>query len=114
LANKRPANPVTRIFKGTANDSPSPRGEGRVEGAYSMEKVCREILKAPNKLFERFVKLLPYQHALLFQVRQTELCQYIVLIAKEQQSHPISIRKNKSVTPKIWSCAKQKSALNEQ
>jgi hypothetical protein len=24
--------PVTRIFKGTANDSPSPWGEGRVEG----------------------------------------------------------------------------------
>ena len=27
-----PANPVVRIFKWTANDSPSPWGEGRVEG----------------------------------------------------------------------------------
>jgi len=27
-----PANPGARIFKGTANDSPSPWGEGRVEG----------------------------------------------------------------------------------
>jgi hypothetical protein len=30
-----PANPVTRIFKGTANDSPSPWGEGRDEGGCS-------------------------------------------------------------------------------
>jgi len=27
-----PANPVARIFKGTADDSPSPWGEGRDEG----------------------------------------------------------------------------------
>jgi hypothetical protein len=32
FANERPANPVTQIFKGAANDSPSPGGEGRGEG----------------------------------------------------------------------------------
>jgi hypothetical protein len=31
-ADERPANPVARIFMETANDSPSPWGEGRVEG----------------------------------------------------------------------------------
>src|ERR1035437_8826153 len=30
-----PANPGARIFKGTADDSPSPWGEGRVEGGRS-------------------------------------------------------------------------------
>jgi len=34
FANERPANPVARIFKKTANDSPSPGGEGPVEGGY--------------------------------------------------------------------------------
>jgi len=33
FADECPANPVARIFKGTANDSPSPWGEGRDEGA---------------------------------------------------------------------------------
>jgi hypothetical protein len=32
LAANRPANPVARIFKKPANDSPSPWGEGRDEG----------------------------------------------------------------------------------
>ena len=32
FADARPANPAMRIFKGTANDSPSPWGEGRDEG----------------------------------------------------------------------------------
>jgi hypothetical protein len=32
FADERPANPVTPIFKATANDSPSPWGEGRDEG----------------------------------------------------------------------------------
>jgi hypothetical protein len=32
FADDRPANPVVRIFKQTENDSPSPWGEGRVEG----------------------------------------------------------------------------------
>ncbi|MGO9587726.1 MAG: hypothetical protein ACLP2Y_16190 [Limisphaerales bacterium] len=32
FANDRSANSVARIFKETANDSPSPWGEGRVEG----------------------------------------------------------------------------------
>jgi hypothetical protein len=32
FADDRPANPVARIFKRTENDSPSPWGEGRVEG----------------------------------------------------------------------------------
>jgi hypothetical protein len=32
FADERPANPVARIFKATANDSPSPWGEGRDEG----------------------------------------------------------------------------------
>jgi len=32
FADDGPANPVARIIKGTANDSPSPWGEGRVEG----------------------------------------------------------------------------------
>jgi hypothetical protein len=32
LADGRPANPVARIFKATADDSPSPWGEGRDEG----------------------------------------------------------------------------------
>ena len=31
-ADDRPANPVARIFKETADDSPSPWGEGRDEG----------------------------------------------------------------------------------
>ena len=34
FADERPANPDARIFKGTANDSPSPWGEGRVEGEF--------------------------------------------------------------------------------
>jgi hypothetical protein len=32
FADDRPANPVVRIFKKTANDSPSPWGEDRDEG----------------------------------------------------------------------------------
>ena len=32
-----PANPGARIFKGTANDSPSPWGEGRVEGGHASQ-----------------------------------------------------------------------------
>jgi hypothetical protein len=32
FADDRPANPVERIFKETANNSPSPWGEGRDEG----------------------------------------------------------------------------------
>jgi len=32
MADECPANPVARIFKETANDSPSPWGEGRDEG----------------------------------------------------------------------------------
>jgi hypothetical protein len=32
FADERPANPVVEIFKGAANDSPSPGGEGRGEG----------------------------------------------------------------------------------
>ncbi len=32
FADVRPANPVEQIFKRTANGSPSPWGEGRVEG----------------------------------------------------------------------------------
>jgi hypothetical protein len=32
LAESYPANPVARVFKETADDSPSPWGEGRDEG----------------------------------------------------------------------------------
>jgi hypothetical protein len=37
----RPANPVARIFKPTANGSPSPWGEGRDEGGRKTKKTCR-------------------------------------------------------------------------
>jgi hypothetical protein len=36
FADECPGNPGARIFKGTADDSPSPWGEGRVEGAKSL------------------------------------------------------------------------------
>jgi hypothetical protein len=38
FADERPANPVVRIFKGLANDSPSPWGEGRDEGGCSKSR----------------------------------------------------------------------------
>jgi hypothetical protein len=41
FAEECPANPGARIFKGMANDSPSPWGEGRVEGGRAKSK-CRD------------------------------------------------------------------------
>ena len=39
FADERPANPVARISKETANDSPSPWGEGRDEGEFEQTKL---------------------------------------------------------------------------
>jgi hypothetical protein len=47
-----PANPVARIFKGTANDSPSPWGEGRVEGDQIIIALFHaDIIKLKNEPF---------------------------------------------------------------
>ena len=43
FADDRPANPVVRIFKETANDSPSPWGEGRDEGGRGPFEIPQEM-----------------------------------------------------------------------
>jgi len=49
-ADDPPASPVAQIFKQTANDSPSPWGEGRDEGGRESvgDDVRRLILKNPQ------------------------------------------------------------------
>ena len=42
----RPANPVAGIFKGTANDSLSPWGEGRGEGIHSIQRLVNLKLQS--------------------------------------------------------------------
>jgi len=42
FAADHPANPAARMFKETANDSPSPWGEGRDEGGSNHKLPCRD------------------------------------------------------------------------